>query len=63
MDTDSAFAQRYGIDATGAVLVRPDGHVASRKQRPTADPTHELTGALAHLLARSAPLSPRREEA
>ena len=53
MDTDNAFAQRYGIEATGAVLVRPDGHVAFRKQRATADPTHELTAALAYILARS----------
>lgn len=53
MDADSAFGQRYGIDATGAVLVRPDGHVAFRMQRPTADPTHALMGALADVLARS----------
>ena len=54
MDIDGTFGQRYGIEATGAVLVRPDGHVAFRVQRPTADPTHELSDALAHVLGRSA---------
>ena len=53
MDTNGAFGERYGIDATGAVLVRPDGHVAFRMQRATADPAHELMGALADILARS----------
>jgi hypothetical protein len=53
-DTSRAFGQCYGIESTGAVLVRPDGHVAFRTQRPTADPTHELVVALAHILARSA---------
>ena len=54
MDSDGAFAQRYGIGATGAVLVRPDGHVAFRMQGASADPTQELTAALARVLARSA---------
>lgn len=54
MDIDGTFGQRYGIEATGAVLVRPDGHAAFRVQRPTADPTHELSDALARVLGRSA---------
>jgi hypothetical protein len=54
MDTDGLFGQRYGIEATGAVLVRPDGHTAFRVQRPAADPTHELSDALARVLGRSA---------
>jgi hypothetical protein len=54
MDIDGTFGQRYGIEATGAVLVRPDGHAALRVQRPTADPTHELSDALARVLGRSA---------
>jgi 2-polyprenyl-6-methoxyphenol hydroxylase-like FAD-dependent oxidoreductase len=49
-DADDTFHQRYGIDATGAVLVRPDGHVAFRAQRSTPDPTRELSGALGCLL-------------
>lgn len=52
MDTDGSFGQRYGIEATGAVLVRPDGHVAFRAQRPAADPTRELSDALASVLGR-----------
>jgi putative polyketide hydroxylase len=51
-DTNGAFGERYGIDATGAVLVRPDGHVAFRAQRQTADPRHVLTGALTRVLGR-----------
>jgi hypothetical protein len=54
MDTDGTFGQRYGIEPTGAVLVRPDGHAAFRVQRPTADPTRELSEALARVLSRSA---------
>jgi hypothetical protein len=54
MDIDGTFGQRYGIEATGAVLVRPDGHAAFRVQYPTADPTHELSDALARVLGRSA---------
>jgi putative polyketide hydroxylase len=53
IDTDRIFAQLYGIDATGAVLVRPDGHVAFRGQRATADPARALTEALAQILSRS----------
>lgn len=52
IDTDGVFGQRYGIDATGAVLVRPDGHVALRVRHATGDPTHELTHALARILVR-----------
>ncbi len=54
MDADGAFGRRYGIDAPGVVLVRPDGHVAFRVQRPTANPAHELSDALARVLGRSA---------
>ncbi len=52
IDTDGVFAPRYGIAASGAVLVRPDGHVALRIQHAMADPVQELTVALAHILAR-----------
>jgi len=60
MDADGAFGPRYGIEASGAVLVRPDGHVACRMQRPGDDPTQELTDALARVLGRSAKGSPPR---
>lgn len=39
----------YGIDADGAVLVRPDGHVAFRSRRSAADPTRALREALGRL--------------
>ena len=53
-DTDGVFERLYGIEATGAVLVRPDGHVAFRAQRPSADAAHELSDALVRILGRSA---------
>jgi hypothetical protein len=52
IDTDGIFEPHYGIDATGAVLVRPDGHVAFRMPQVPSDPVHELTEALACCLAR-----------
>src|SRR5262249_755149 len=52
-DLGGSFARRYGAAPTGAVLVRPDGHVAFRAQRPTADPASELSSALARILGRS----------
>jgi hypothetical protein len=36
----------YGIHSGGAVLVRPDGHVAWRSIDPPADPTNDLPAAL-----------------
>jgi len=39
----------HGIDPTGAVLVRPDGHVAWRAATAPADPAHALREALRRL--------------
>ncbi len=48
-DRDGVFLECYGIDATGAVLVRPDGYVG-RWSRAAGDYA-ELGGAVARLLA------------
>jgi len=42
IDIDGAWPRYYGIDAEGAVLVRPDGHVAWRAR--TAPDMHEGVG-------------------
>jgi len=53
MDAGGDFGRIYGINETGAVLVRPDGHLAFRTQRSSADPAQELSGVLSRLLGRS----------
>ncbi|MFF3323757.1 FAD-dependent monooxygenase [Streptomyces sp. NPDC002889] len=51
--TSGSVATAYGIEAGGAVLVRPDGFVAWRSQEASSDPTVELTSAVGQLLART----------
>jgi putative polyketide hydroxylase len=46
------FCALYGIAPDGAVLVRPDGHVAFRAPARAFDPKAALTGALDHTLQR-----------
>ncbi len=48
--SDPAWQDRYGVGAGGAVLVRPDGHVAWRSPTPASDPVGELRGILTRLL-------------
>lgn len=50
---ESDFCLLYGIGPSGAVLVRPDGHVAFRAQDSTGDPAVRLGAALDHVLCRS----------
>ena len=45
------FAEAYGIGAAGAVLVRPDGHVAWRAQGAPGD-DQALAAVLTQILAR-----------
>jgi len=47
---DSAFAAAYDLDDTGAVLVRPDGHVGWRSAAMTGDPSVSLRQATATIL-------------
>lgn len=43
----------YGIDADGAVLVRPDGHVAFRARRAPQDPVWTLRAAIRRVIGAS----------
>jgi 2-polyprenyl-6-methoxyphenol hydroxylase-like FAD-dependent oxidoreductase len=47
------FPELYGIGASGAVLVRPDGFVAWLTHTADADPTERLTAALARAVGRT----------
>jgi hypothetical protein len=49
-DWDGVFAERYGIEPTGAVLVRPDGWVAWRALRNREAGPDDLRGALRKVL-------------
>lgn len=52
VDVHGEVPERYGLDAGGAVLVRPDGHVGWRSAAMADDPAAELEAALGRLLAR-----------
>ena len=49
-DPEQRFTTDYGIESDGAVLVRPDGHVAWRRRSGAADPGRELEAALRAML-------------
>jgi 2,4-dichlorophenol 6-monooxygenase len=51
-DPEGAWARACEIDAGGALLVRPDGHVAWRVRTGVADPGAALAAALQQILAR-----------
>ena len=50
-DPDLRFAEAYGLSASGAVLVRPDGFVAWRARSLASDPEEVLVRTLEALLA------------
>ncbi|GGI09373.1 FAD-dependent monooxygenase [Egicoccus halophilus] len=51
VDVDDDFLSTYGIEATGAVLVRPDGHVAWRSSNGDPAPAEKLRTVLSSILA------------
>ncbi len=51
-DPGGRFVTAYGIERSGAVLVRPDGHVAFRSRGSVEGPAEALRNALARVLAR-----------
>jgi 2,4-dichlorophenol 6-monooxygenase len=56
-DPDGRWAELRGHDPRGAVLVRPDGHVAFRSPAASAAAEAELRGALDVVLGRGAPVA------
>jgi putative polyketide hydroxylase len=50
---DAKWAEAYGLDEAGAVLVRPDGYVGWRNATMTSDPARALGGAMAQILGRA----------
>jgi putative polyketide hydroxylase len=51
-DPKQAWGTSYGVSDGGAVLIRPDGHVAWRAPAGVRDPVAELTDVLTRVLAR-----------
>ncbi len=56
-EPDGNFHDVYGIDADGAVLVRPDGYVAWRSRSGAANSQDTLRGAIDSLLGRVAAMA------
>jgi putative polyketide hydroxylase len=57
LDHDGEWRAAYGLDEGGAVLVRPDGHVAWRTRALPDDPKQALASALDQVLGRAVPAS------
>jgi hypothetical protein len=45
-DPEGRWAAAYGVEKDGAVLVRPDGHVAWRERSGVSDPAREVERAM-----------------
>jgi putative polyketide hydroxylase len=52
IDPDRNWHESNGVDADGAVLVRPDGHVAWRSRSAASNPTEALRAALDRVFGR-----------
>ena len=50
-DPEQRFPEQYGVSASGATLVRPDGFVAWRAKSMAADPLRVLTQVMETVLA------------
>ena len=50
VDRDGVWLEAYGVEPDGALLVRPDGHVARRSRRSSGDPTAVLSAAFASIM-------------
>ncbi len=50
---DKEWAAAYGVDESGAVLVRPDGYVGWRSASMAKDPVAALGGAMATIMGSS----------
>lgn len=53
-DQEASWLDAYGLDEDGAVLVRPDGHVAWRSRSGVGDPSQALRAAVDAILCRDA---------
>jgi 2-polyprenyl-6-methoxyphenol hydroxylase-like FAD-dependent oxidoreductase len=62
-DADGTFAERYGLDDGGAVLVRPDGIVAWHSRTAPADPAAVLRDVIDVTLGRCTASGERKEAA
>ncbi|MEU2711952.1 FAD-dependent monooxygenase [Streptomyces sp. NPDC007205] len=51
-DSDNLWCRRYGVEPTGAALIRPDAVVAWRSRSAVRDPERDLAAALTTVLAR-----------
>ena len=49
-DANDGWLARYRIDSDGAVLIRPDGHIAWRSRSAVADPEATVANVLDHVL-------------
>jgi len=49
-DPDGSWVTTYGVEQDGAVLIRPDGHVAWRSRSRVNNPAQALHGVLASVL-------------
>jgi hypothetical protein len=54
LDVDAKWAERFGVTAAGAVLLRPDGYIAWRARTVTSSAATTLREALARIMFRRA---------